>query len=400
MNSKFALLLVMVIVATPRQGAAQDCPYVVGEEDVSWEHVEDGIEYGVFSDRGDTKKQIEPVHVHLLKVDLSQGGLTLRSLRPLGRSQRIEQIVNTFRTGGVDVRGAINGDYFSFLEREKDPLGLHVSGGQVLRFPAKTTSLVVDSDNTLHMDRYELEQMVEGEGFSVKVTGANTVAEKDAASLYSGYYQEKTEAQVGCAGLLLRRDSLEAMVNGRIKVTVDQYFPARKVTSLEPLDLALVACGTGVEALKTAQPGAELTIRTRAKGFKGIMVEAISGGPRILRDGKVSIETDKEGFSLPLKLYIPSRHPRSAVARSADGKTAFLLVAEGRMKRSAGLTAGETACILSQVGASDAMLFDGGGSVVLMGADKFYNLPHSKRTWTARDLANALAVIRRPSAGD
>jgi len=133
---------------------------------------------------------------------------------------------------------------------------------------------------------------------------------------------------------------------------------------------------------------------SRVTGFDGYVLEAISGGPRVLRDGEYVREGSQEGFTLALRLYIPQRHPRSAVGVSADGKSVFLMVAEGRLKRSVGASAEDTATILKHAGASDAMLFDGGGSAALMGDGKFYNVPHFKRNRTARSIANTLAVIR------
>lgn len=393
------IFLALFFLSVPLTAQAEECPFTVSEGNPSWQEEEEGIEYGVFSYHGDEKKLEGPVIVHLMRVDLSKGGLTLRSLRPPGQSLKIEEIIQTFRNEGVDVRAAINGDYFSFFEAEKNPLGLHISDGQVLRFPASTTSLVVDADNRLHMDRYELKQVIEGAGIRIAVTGANRSARANESVLFSGYYLKRTKPQRGCAGLLLARDSLEPMVNGRVKVTVEEYFPARRSVKLKPLNLALVVCGPQAALLKRVEAGTELTIKTTVEGFDGVMVEAISGGPRILRDGKLSVETNKEGFSLPLKLYIPRKHPRSAVGVSADGRIAYLLVAEGRSKKSSGLTASQAACLLLQVGASDAMLFDGGGSAVLMGMGKFYNLPHSKRNWTARDIANALAVVKKGNKG-
>jgi hypothetical protein len=361
---------------------------------IQWTDVEPGIQYGAYSHAG-VKDKILPVHVHLVKADLSQPDLTLRSLRPLGRSLKIEQIVELFRKGGVDVRAAVNGDYFSFIEREKDPLGFHVSGGQLLWFPAATSSLLVDDSNRLHMGKYELTVTVKGEKLTVPVAGANRLARKEENILYSGYYREKTIPQPGCGGMLFERDKLEPMVNGEIEVVVKKVFPARNPVKLAPLELCLVVCDPQRETTQTIEPGAKFKIAAKVKGFDPLVVEAISGGPRILREGQVVEESAQEGFSLALRFYIPRCHPRSAVGISQDGRTAYLLVGEGRLKRSEGLTAEDAAVILKAAGAHEAMLFDGGGSAVLMGPDGFYNIPHHGRSFTMRDLANTLAVIRR-----
>lgn len=400
-----AFLLMLVVAGAP---AWAESPYNPRPEDLQWQAVEAGIEYTSWSFEGVKNRKakegepfwkVPPVFAHLLRVDLHDTGLSFRSLRPLGHSERLEKIVEIFRTGGVDVRAALNGDYFSFAEAEKNPLGLHVSGGQLLWFPANTTSITVDSKNRLAIDRYTVNQAISGDGLDVQISGANRKANKQEAVLYSGYYLRKTIPQGSCTGLLLQRESLGPMLNFDVEVKVARIFPSRAAQPLQPLELALIVCGDARPAAKALPVGTELVIKTSVPGFDGVMLEAISGGPRILRDGKVVKEMSQEGFTLPLRLYIPQPHPRAAVGISSDGKTLYLLAGEGRVKRSSGISAGDTANLFKAAGASDAMLFDGGGSVALLGPDGFYNKPHLGKSRSARSMANAIAIIRKKKSG-
>jgi exopolysaccharide biosynthesis protein len=59
------------------------------------------------------------------------------------------------------------------------------------------------------------------------------------------------------------------------------------------------------------------------------------------------------------------RFPRSAAGLSANGKTLYLLVIDGRRPGSVGTTEAETALLLKQLGAWDGLNFDGGGSTAL-----------------------------------
>jgi hypothetical protein len=404
-----ATFLAMLLLFAVSGGARGEADYHPTSDEFHWTEVEEGIHYTTWSFAGKKARnpkaeasawEVPPAFVHLLRIDLEGNGLTVRSIRPLGRSQKIEKMVEIFREGGVDVRAALNGDYFSFTQSEKDPLGLHVSGGQLLWFPANTTSLVVDAYNRVHMDRYTINQEITGKDFKVHVTGANRKAAKQESVLYSGYYLKKTLPQEHCSGVVLTRAAFGPMLNAEIEVTVGEAFGSRKAQRLEPLDFALVTCGDAREAVKTLTPGTKLTLSTRVPDFDGALYEAISGGPRVLRDGKVVKEIGQEGFTLPLRLYIPQKHPRAAVGIAKDGKAVYLLAAEGRIRRSAGLSGDDAATILAAAGAWDAMLFDGGGSVALMGPEGFYNVPHDKRNRTARSIANALAIVRtKKSAG-
>jgi hypothetical protein len=400
-----AVLLPLVCTAISLRAESN---YKPQPEDMQWQAIEAGIEYTTWSfegvknrkaKEGESPWKVPPIFAHILRVDLDDTGLSVRSLRPLGHSEKLEKIVDIFRTGGVDVRAALNGDYFSFAQAEKNPLGLHASGGQLLWFPANTTSIAVDGKNRLHMDRYTVNQTISGEGLEVHVSGANRKANKQESVIYSGYYLKKTIPQGSCTGLLLHRTSLGPMINAEVQVTVAKIFPSRAAQRLKPLELALLVCGDARPAAKALPVGTSLTIKTAAHGFEGVMVEAISGGPRILRDGQIVKEMSQEGFTLPLRLYIPQPHPRAAVGISSSGKTLYLLAGEGRVIRSAGLSSDDTAALFKAAGASDAMLFDGGGSVALLGPDGFYNKPHNRSNRSARSMANAIAIIRRKKSG-
>ena len=230
MDKWLSVAVVLVAFVLPLSALGQTPTYAPTPEEIAWTDVESGLVYGTYVFAGVKSKvkgknariwKIPPLHVHIMKVDLTQEDITIRSLRPLGRSKRIEEIAALFKEGGVDVRAALNGDYFDFTQSKKDPLGMHVSGGQLLWFPANTSSLIVDENNQTHMGRYTINQSLTGDDdYKVIVSGANRKANSEEAVLYSGYYLEETEAQGGCTGLHLTRTELEPMVNNELKLTV------------------------------------------------------------------------------------------------------------------------------------------------------------------------------------
>ena len=81
---------------------------------------------------------------------------------------------------------------------------------------------------------------------------------------------------------------------------------------------------------------------------------AVGGFYAVLRQG-----------AIPEKSLSQARHPRSGAGVSADGKTLYLLVIDGRQIGSVGATEAETGALLSQLGAFDGLNFDGGGSTSL-----------------------------------
>ena len=92
-------------------------------------------------------------------------------------------------------------------------------------------------------------------------------------------------------------------------------------------------------------------------------------------------------------------HPRTAVGIDRDKGRILLLVVDGRSSRSRGYTLVEEARLMRQLGAEDAINFDGGGSSTMVAPG-----PRGRRTvlnapsdGAQRSVADALGVrYKRP----
>lgn len=97
-------------------------------------------------------------------------------------------------------------------------------------------------------------------------------------------------------------------------------------------------------------------IEKQYKGKKGIV---LASGPLMLKDGRYS------DWSLCEKDFIRTKHPRSAVALTKDGKILFITV-DGRFpKHAGGVSIPELAHLIRILGGKDAINLDGGGSTTL-----------------------------------
>lgn len=98
----------------------------------------------------------------------------------------------------------------------------------------------------------------------------------------------------------------------------------------------------------------KVSIRDRVKELPADAEFAVSGNAMILYDGKITRELER-GLA-----------PTSAVGISADGKTLYLVVVDGRQEKSRGASLDEMAAILLKMGAWHAINFDGGGSTTMV----------------------------------
>ena len=143
-----------------------------------------------------------------------------------------------------------------------------------------------------------------------------------------------------------------------IAVNAD-YFDERQM----PLGMSAGACGVWTKGQKlerrqglvgVGRRRAEIQQNTMTK--KRWMSGAVSGWP-LLNKGCAPLATlpGSDHFTL-------APHPRTAVGLSKDGKTMYLVVADGRRDGVPGLTLPELAAFLDELGACVAMNLDGGGS--------------------------------------
>jgi hypothetical protein len=85
--------------------------------------------------------------------------------------------------------------------------------------------------------------------------------------------------------------------------------------------------------------------------------EVVPGDPVLIDDGVILSEACYS--------HMCERHPRSAIGLSADARTAILVAVDGRSGAAAGMTRAELAALMLELGAHEALNFDGGGSTTL-----------------------------------
>jgi hypothetical protein len=93
---------------------------------------------------------------------------------------------------------------------------------------------------------------------------------------------------------------------------------------------------------------------------------AIGAYPSLVTNGAVRIEPDKDTS------FYDSRHPRTAIGRTADGRI-LLVTVDGRTSAGAGMTLAALAAHMVNLGAVDAANLDGGGSTTMWIADQSIN---------------------------
>ena len=137
--------------------------------------------------------------------------------------------------------------------------------------------------------------------------------------------------------------------------------------------------GNGADKLSDLVPGETLTL-SWTYGWKGVL-DSIGGAPIIIDDGVIT--TSK------CPTYLCKIHPRTAVGTTADDHV-LIVVVDGRMKKSAGMTMLQLARTMKDLGCVEALNLDGGGSSEMWIQGEIVNKPSDGRE---RRVSSALLVL-------
>jgi len=116
------------------------------------------------------------------------------------------------------------------------------------------------------------------------------------------------------------------------------------------------------------------------------ILHAIEAGPLLVKDGRVSIDMEREGWTNPFSItsqasrldYTHMRGPKIGAGVTGSGNLIVVAI-NGRIRESVGATHHDLAEILVQQGVISGMGFDPGGSVTLLAYGKQLNIsPYNK----------------------
>jgi hypothetical protein len=300
-----------------------------------------------------------PIGLYALKPILSNDAI-------IGR-ERVTQMQRRVLSSAT-VAG-VNGDLFNW--NVGYPSGMLMLNGVLASPPsADRSSTGIGPDGTLRVDRVRFAGTWQGSGQRRPLV-LNREPSSGGTALYTSTYGPATPAATETVELVLTpfpaaqplRDLVGTVVQGK----------QGGATPIPPGGAVLVGRGaTGAGRLATEAPvGSNVTVRlTLTPDWSGL-VDAIGGGPLLVRDGK-PIFRSNEIFTVD---QLVPRQPRTAVGQMQDGRIILVTVDGRRPGYSVGMTNFELALTLARLGAWTASALDGGGSSTMAFEGALLNRP-------------------------
>ena len=287
----------------------------------------------------------------------------------------------------------VNGDFFT-MQLQGVPLGASIIDGDMKSSPAVLTdiwSFGIDESNTAFIDSTKFVGSVTApNGKSYPIDGLNKTfywyqpskeySHESKIQMYNSFWSSKSRGDKTAGEVLLSEDNVVEQIVYR--KNIDMKIPEGK-------KILQVSGGSERFMRENVKVGDKLQINTNIEPNRSWKM-MIGGHALLVENGAIKKYT-KDVNS------IGGVRARTAVGISQDGKTVYIVSAEGRTNRSPGLSLNELSQFMLDLGAYKAMNLDGGGSTAMavrnLGDLKRTRVTNPERNAGERKVVNGLGVF-------
>jgi exopolysaccharide biosynthesis protein len=378
-------LLFAVALLPARLDPPAPFPRIV-QQAPSVETIAPGVEYGEYQ----LQTEMGPLAIHVVAIETRRGDVHLGSVLAgdslVSRGETIGSMAQ--RTRAI---AGINADFFDIGNTNR-PVNMVVSAGALLQLPYKRYVLAVTRDGTPHIDEFTFSGEVEVGGRTLPLDAIDEMPHSDAGvSLLTPLYGRVPPRDTMTLATLQLLEGTPPLARYRITGTADN-------TVAQPPGYYLAAGADNNDVVDASGTDSVATITgdLAPLGLSEI-ASAVGGGALILRDGAWY-----DDYDAPYRVENARRMPCSGVAIAGDGRL-YLVEVDGRQPDlSIGTTRPQFAALMRAFGATEGLLFDGGGSSTLVArrlGDRVADMTNSPSDGVERPVADGLFVYSTAPAG-
>jgi exopolysaccharide biosynthesis protein len=294
-----------------------------------------------------------PLVVSAVTIDPKEPAVHLGTVLARDRIMSKDETVSSMarRTGAV---AGINGDYFD-INASGAPLGMLVHNGDLVRSPSSRPVMTIADDRSVRFDPHQFAGTVVAGNQSVPIGGINEWPPHDGVGVLTPAFG-LPPASGGVTVLALAPYTAAGNGDARFRVVSVALAPPWPAQGFR------LAYGAWAQSYGPVPDVGDIVTVTYDTDPPLVGVNsAIGGGPLLLRGG-----TPIDDPASPNYAERERRIPAAAVARLTDGTLALVVVDGRHPATSIGLNRAELIALLRALGATDAMLFDSGGSATLV----------------------------------
>lgn len=345
---------------------------------------------GVVRYKYQVKRSKGNAEANVIKVDLNNPHAKINTVAGGGtytNKATVSQMAN--RTNAVAL---VNGDFFT-MQLEGAPQGPSVINGETKSSPAVLNdiwSFGIDNNDKAFIELTKfVGSVTASNGRSFPIDGLNKTkywyqpsmeySHQNKIQLYDSFWTAKTRGDKNGGEVLLNENNVVEQIS--YNKGLDMSIPNGKKI--------LQFSGSAIKFIQdNVKVGDKLGIKYNIEPNRNWKM--MIGGHAVLVDNGAV-----KPYTRDIK-FIDGVRARTAVGISQDGKTVYVVAAEGRTKRSSGLTIAELAKFMQEIGVYKAMNLDGGGSTAMavrnLGDLNRTRATNPERNGAERRVVNGLGV--------
>lgn len=313
----------------------------------------------------------------LVRLEAALGGGVLRGVEALSGIIRRETRDDDY------VVAAVNADFFVMAGHRNAGIvtGMMVRNGELVMTARNRPAFMVMADGALRIATLNTTGLLLTPHGSAHLNAINHDPGDDTAALRTAVSGWSVDG--GC--VVVRLEGLPLTPNGEWRGTVTEIVPAGEVRQAVGDEVLLTGAGAAGELVGRLAVGDEVTISIETPGLEEPVALAVGGGPVLIREGNLQMGPSAND----------PRHPRTAVG--FNEREIILVTVDGRQGRwSVGMSMHELALLMQELGCTDAVNLDGGGSSTAWVRGAVVNRPSDGGE---RRIANALLLRSRAPRG-
>lgn len=318
------------------------------------------------------------LNINCVTADLSNPRVKLDLLK--NENADALMTIDGFAGTQTDVLAAANADFFDNTKPKTAQgfsLGIEIKDGELLQSQVDENMAAGFYDgNSLVFSYMKMNIAVtapNGESIAVKHLNKHTSYYGDVLMYTSEWNGGNSPAAGG--------EVVEVVVENDVITDIRRNMPSVKIP--ENGYVLAVSEGSSMFFANNTNVGDALTLKISAVPDIENIQTAFGGGTLLLKNGQIQKFTHNAA----------GNNPRTCIGTNADGTVVYIITVDGRQHLSKGVTQTELAEIAKELGCTEAMNLDGGGSTRMV-AETFWNSElHTVNTPTEnRRVINAVAI--------
>lgn len=336
-----------------------------------------------------------PLYIHVVQIDRSARNISFRPIKGLDHvvgTGTVREMGEKINGQGGEVLATINADFYNMDAPYAGlPCGIIVRNGELMCTPMDWPAFGFDKDGNPISSIPTFSGSIEAGTASFPVGAINRPWEKGRSiSILTSSFGPSTFTKTPAYDVVLKdiKPSLPLKAGVTYTGTVAEVRKDAVNDSIPADGVLLSGGGDAAKFLETnASKGASLSFSVNLSGNWNTAVDALGCWPRLIKDGQIQSVARDEYLT-------EKRHARTLMGWNAS--SIFVITVDGDDPSSAGLNMAELAALTKELGCTDAINLDGGGSETLTIRGNVVSIPGDGMD---RSVSSGWAVINNAASG-